>query len=159
MRWLAAIILILVALMTWYKIQYSMDVAREFLVNDPSLESRVLIATQGSEFKDSVVNGVVRELRPMSVHLKVIDIGSLVEINQDEWTAIVIIHTWEVGEAPRVVREFVEMKRKDNLVVLATSGDGGYKLDGMDGITSASLLSDVHRSVGEVVTRVKRIIQ
>ena len=48
----------LLALVTWYFAHYSMDEAKPFEVNAPSAREHVLIATQGSAFKDAVVGKV-----------------------------------------------------------------------------------------------------
>lgn len=44
-----------IAVAGWYWIHFSMSAARPFEVNDPYSSPRVLIATQGSEFKGAVV--------------------------------------------------------------------------------------------------------
>jgi hypothetical protein len=66
-------IAILVAVMlgfgSWYKIHYSMGTAREFEVNSRSIKPKVLLATQGSDFKDSIVRGIVEHLKSRSLPL------------------------------------------------------------------------------------------
>jgi hypothetical protein len=59
---IAVIVLAILAFLTWYKFQYPMDVAMSFEINDPESKHRVLIATQGSEFKDAIVSGLVDHL-------------------------------------------------------------------------------------------------
>jgi hypothetical protein len=60
---IAVIVLAILAFLTWYKFQYSMCVAMSFEINTPESKHRVLIATQGSKFKDAIVSGVVDHLK------------------------------------------------------------------------------------------------
>jgi hypothetical protein len=46
--------------MQWYRDTYSQEVAESFEVNSPELETKVLIATQGSEFKEALLMRVNR---------------------------------------------------------------------------------------------------
>lgn len=92
MVFVVAAILVFVA---WYWDHYSMAPAREFEVNRRDApQAKVLIATQGSAFKDSIVAGIVTHLQPQPIYVKVIDVGGLKEVRETDWAAIVVIHTW-----------------------------------------------------------------
>src|SRR5512143_4031194 len=84
-------IVALVACMSWYRIHYSMHPARTFEVNSPAAASKVLIATQGSEFKDSIVAGVIAHLQERGVYVKVVDVSALPAVREADWNAIVLI--------------------------------------------------------------------
>ncbi|WP_276370812.1 hypothetical protein [Chryseolinea sp. H1M3-3] len=143
----------------WYRQTYSMNVAAAFEVNNPSHPQHILIATQGSDFKDSVVHELIREFKSKQMYIKVIDITDLPSINEDTWTALIIIHTWEYSKPPREVKSFVDRtKDKKKLIVLTTSGDGNYKIEGIDAITSASKLSDVSINSAEIINRVNNLL-
>lgn len=143
----------------WYKIHFSMAPAKEFEVNDPSLEHRVLIATQGSEFKDQLVNGVVEKLSSRPAYIKVIDVTKLQQQQPDDWTVVLVIHTWENWQPQEDAGKFAaQYKEKNNIVFFCTSGDGGYKIEGVDAITAASVLTDVPRKVDEVMLRVDQVL-
>jgi hypothetical protein len=152
---LITIVLLLVVVGLWYKYTYSMDRATPQEINDRKLASKVLIATQGSEFKNEVVKRVIDKVRTEPVYIKVIDVADLANINGEEWSLIVVIHTWEVGEPPKVVSNFVKTADRSKLVVLATSGDGNYHIEGVDGITSASKSSDIDRCVREILNKIE----
>ncbi|HZY79619.1 MAG TPA: hypothetical protein VFE50_08860 [Cyclobacteriaceae bacterium] len=139
----------------WYKYTYSMKEAMSREINDPKLATKVLIATQGSDFKDQVVSGIIDKLSDRPIYIKVTDIKELANINPPDWTAIVIIHTWEVGRPPKPVSEFVKNTNTSDLIILATSGDGNYHIGGVDGITSASKLTDVDHCVREIMNRIE----
>ena len=148
------------AFLSWYKYHYSMEVARTFEVNSPALATRVLIATQGSDYKNAVVAGLVARLEPMPIYLRVIDVSTLPQINEADWNAIVLIHTWENLEAEAHSRQFVAgTKTLNKLIVLTTSGRGSYKIEGINAITSASTMSDVPVKVAEIEARLKIVLE
>jgi hypothetical protein len=157
---IAALILVaLAASAAWYRAKYSMDVARAFEVNDPRSLPRVLIASQGSAFKDAVVAGVVTHLETRQAYVKVIDISLLPGLNAEEWDAIAILHTWEMGKPPAVVQDFVDGARtRNNLVILTTSGRGDFAIAGVDVISSASRTEDVTPRVTDVLNRIDAIL-
>jgi len=149
------IIVTVAAAGTWYKLTYSMKPVVPREIKDKSLPVHILIATQGSEFKDKVVAGVIDKLSDRPIYIKIIDVADLGTITPQDWTAIVIIHTWEVGEPPKSVPEFIRRTNAGDVIVLTTSGDGNYHIEGVDGITSASKLSDVDRCVREILNRIE----
>lgn len=149
----------LLAFATWYAVHYSMHEARPFEVNSPSAREHVLIATQGSAFKDAVVQGVVDRLETRPVYVKVIDVGQLPSVRESDWNAIVLLHTWQMSKPPDAVRAFVDRSEsRDKLVVLATSGEGTEHIAGLDTITSASRKADVPARVDEIVHRVEKVL-
>ena len=138
----------------------SMHVAKSFEVNSPNEREHVLIATQGSAFKDAVVQGVVARLKTRPAYIEVIDVGQLSSVRESEWNAIVVLHTWEMSKPPESVRAFVDRDQaKDRLVVLATSGSGTHHIEGVDTITSASSNAVVPARVDEIVRRVDAILK
>ena len=104
--WILGGIIVLFGFLVLYKIRYSMDVARSFEVNDPRLAQRVLIATQGSDFKDAVVQGIVKKLQSRPVYVKVIDVSALPAMEDSTWNAMIIIHTWENWWPPQGGKRF-----------------------------------------------------
>jgi hypothetical protein len=144
---------------TWYRWHFSMSPARPFEVNDLHSPSRVLIATQGSQFKDAVVAGVVGRLKPRGAYIRVADISALGGIDPADWSAIVVIHTWEMGKPPGAVKDFVEHARDSRkLVVLTTSGAGTFKMEGIDAISTASVDADALPRAAEIAARVDGIL-
>jgi hypothetical protein len=152
-----AAILVFVA---WYWARYSMAPAREFEVNRRDApQAKVLIATQGSSFKDSIVAGVVGHLQPRPVYVKVIDVGGLTEVRETDWAAIVVIHTWQMRKPPPEVQKFISRVRDaGKVIVLTTSGRGTFRMEGIDAISSASEMIDVPRRVAEIDARVDALL-
>jgi hypothetical protein len=160
---MAAVPLALLAFAIWYRVHFSMDPAKPFEVNRPEAEQHVLIATQGSAFKDAVVQKVVARFKDRSVHVKVIDVGALADVREADWNAIVVLHTWEMGKPPAPVQAFIERARsRDKLVVLATSGQGKERMVGVDTITAASRraseMAKVPSYADEIVDRLDKLL-
>lgn len=127
-----------------YVLRHHMWSARPHERGASSLPHHVLIATQGSRFKNSLTEALVAQLEVKPVYVRVIDVSALSTVDANEWQVIVIMHTWEVGRAPRVVREFVARHAgTDKIIDVTTSGSGREKLPGVDVISSASVIEDV----------------
>lgn len=150
----------ILAFLTWYRVHFSMDVASAYEVNDPGSGARVLIATQGSAFKDAVVAGVVARLKARPAYVKVIDVTELTGVNARDWNAVVVIHTWEMRRPQLDARAFVDRSGGSrNVVVLSTSGAGDFKMEGVDAISSASTMEDVPARVAEIGGRIDAILE
>jgi len=149
-----------IAVAGWYWIYFSMSAARPFEVNDPRSSPRVLIATQGSEFKDAVVAGVVDHLKARAIYVKVIDVAALPGVNAGEWNAIVLVHTWEMRKPPKEVKALVDRAgNSGKLVVLTTSGAGIFKMDGVDAMSSASVVAEAPSRAADIAAKVDAILR
>jgi hypothetical protein len=136
-----------------------MEEAMPMEINDKGLPQHVLIATQGSKFKNAVVQETIGQLKSLQVYIKVVDVGQLINVNESEWSAIVILHTWEYGKPQRNALDFVvNSSSKSKIVVLCTSGSGMEKMEGIDGITSASWPEEITNNRDQIVNRVKAIL-
>lgn len=146
--------------LSWYKYHYSMGVAESFEVNAPDLDKRVLIATQRSEFKNAVVAAVVQRLRQRPIYIKVIDVSLLPGMDEADWNAVVVLHTWEYGEPQFDARDFLlREKVPDKVVVLTTSGAGDQKIEGVDAITTASVMTQVSANADAITARLEPLLR
>jgi protein tyrosine phosphatase (PTP) superfamily phosphohydrolase (DUF442 family) len=145
--------LTLVAL-SWYKLHYSMDIVDPFAVTVKNPQHRLLIATQGSDYKNAVVDRLIDKLKTRSIDIQVIDVSALANVEVNDWSAIVILHTWESWQ-PQVDAKLFTRRQAihDKIIIITTSGNGTSKMDGIDAITSASELSDAEQHVVEIVGR------
>lgn len=136
-----------------------MDIVESFEVNTPELKNRVLIATQGSEFKDAVVVGIVDHLKKRDAYIKVVDVAVLQQVNHDKWNAVVIIHTWENWKPQADAKAYLErVKDLKKIIVLTTSGNGGHKIEGVHAITSASEINDIPSYILNMNARLDAIL-
>lgn len=142
-----------------YHSLHEMKPVSGFERGSPSLPRHVLIATQGSQFKDRLVAGIVEQLEMRSVYVKVIDIADLTHIREEDWRAILMLHTWEFGEAPGVVSEFVKRLAASSKVIdITTSESGRERLPGVDVISSASVVHDVPALLVQIEARVDALL-
>lgn len=146
---------------TWYQYQYAMDVAESYQVNAANLETKLLIATQGSEFKKTITEGIITHFEKDSVFIEVIDITSLERINPKVYTAIVLIHTWENWKPPAEIESFIEESKayKEKIIVMTTSGEGSYKMKEVDAIVGESILLDATSVTDKIITRITTILE
>ena len=138
---LGAIVVALVVLFGILWLVMRQGVVEPFAVGDPGLEKRVLIASQGSDFKNAVVESLTTYLKEKPAYVKVIDVTSLSEVNEDDLDAVILIHTTEYSKLQPDVDQFLSRAIDlDRVVLLTTSGPGDWKTDKYDveTITSAS---------------------
>ena len=143
----------------WYTERYGMNKVAPFEINDASLDNRILIATQGSTYKNRVVADILSSFHYDSIYIKVVDVNELGK-ETINWDAMVILHTWEIGEPPKAVTEFVsKINDQTQLIIISTSGSGEEYMEGVDGISSASLIHEIPNQVQIIVDRIYELIQ
>lgn len=162
---ITAIILIIGVLLfflaLWYKHEYSMNKVQGYDLNAPSLSTKLIIATQGSEFKDKITNDILEKYRSDSIFIKIIDVSMLQKINPKDYNAVVVMHTWENWKPPIEVKEFIKRTRdhKEKIIVLTTSGEGSYKMDDVDAITGESKLESTTSYSNKIIERLKPLLK
>lgn len=120
-----------------------MGVIEPYEINTKGSSNSVLIATQESLFKNSLTYSLVDELKDDDVYLKVIDVTSLSNQDESAYDLIFLIHTWEIYRLPVEVETFLDaVKDKSKIYSIGTSGSGDLELKGVDGITSASEITN-----------------
>jgi hypothetical protein len=146
---------IVAASLGWYWFRHSMAPAASFAVNEPGLPQHVLIATQGSAFKDAIVRGVVERLEQRPLYIQVVDVTGLASIDERDWDAIVVLHTWQLEQPQPDAAAFIARANdRRKVIVLSTSGAGTQKIAGIDAISAASQMTDVASRVAELVARI-----
>lgn len=145
----------------WYQHRFAMDVVEHYTVNASSLEKKLLIATQGSEFKNTVTKGIVQNFENDSIFISVIDITLLEKIDSNVFDAIVLIHTWENWKPPPEVKSFIERTTayKNKIVVMTTSGEGTYKMEEVDAIVGESIMKEAESVTDMINTRITLILE
>lgn len=142
----------------WYKATYSMGIAAPYELNDPGLANRVLIATQESPFKKALTEDIVNQIKGQPIYIRVIDVTELDVIDPATWTAIVVMHTWEIGEPEEHAQAFVTRAPRGKTIVITTSGGGDQVISGVDGISAASKMDEAPRLASTVVDRINMLI-
>lgn len=144
---------------TWYDWYYSMEVAKTYEVNPQVQQPSLLIATQGSTFKNAIVEKIVEHYSSHPMYVKVVDVAELEKVDVSVWNAILILHTWEMYKPPLEVGTFINnLDNQNKIVVLTTSGDSEYKMENVDAITGASVMDEVPAQVEEIKKRLDVVL-
>ncbi|AKA34276.1 hypothetical protein [Flagellimonas lutaonensis] len=157
---LIGIVALFFILAVWYKYEYSMDPVEPYTIYAESFEDKLLIATQGSEFKNAVVQRIVDHYENDSLFIKVIDVSGLPQIAPSDYSAILILHTWEYDKPPEAVEEFITENKDDadKFVVFSTSGEGGNTVEGVDGLAGESVMADVPVYSGQIIKKLDGLL-
>lgn len=118
-------VLLFAILLVVYILMNRQGVIEPFQVGDSKAENRILIASQGSEFKNNLVEKLVDEYKDSENFLSVIDCTELDKENHEYWTAVIIIHTMQIHKMPKEARAFIaEENDLARLMLVSTSGGG-----------------------------------
>lgn len=148
-------------LLYWYKQNYSVETTQTYVVNSPGLDRKLLIATQGSPFKDSITAVITNRYNSDSVVVEVIDVKALANTDVEYFDAILLIYRWEAGAPPETVQSFLNdnSRLKNKMVVLTTSWNGLEKVKDIDAITGASIVKDVPIFTQKIIKRLDRLLK
>ena len=138
-----------------YRTLNTQGVVASYTINQDNPEqSRILIATQQRDFKDSVMTEIANYYADKPVYISVIDVTTLDTVNPDEWDGIVLFTTIQSSDPPQIVMDFLE--KQDDLsdkflMLTAQSGEWvNQNTTGVDAVTSASLNSNI-KDVSETI--------
>ena len=125
--------------------------------NQYTSKGKVLIATQKSEFKSTVVSEIKDNLGDNVFYVKIVDVKWLPNESADDFNAIVILNRCMAGRPDPRVESFVDdIPEKNKVVLLTTVRRNSWKPDspGIDAMSSASAMSETEplaRSISEKV--------
>ena len=132
----------------WYVIQFYPRTAESFEVNSPDQPTRILVASQGSEFKNGLVAAVCDRLKNQPVYVKVIDVGGLDDTDIAGWSKVLVINTAMMNIMSGPARRLVARgEGLENVLLFVTSGGADFKPAGLevDALSGASRKGDTDR--------------
>ena len=127
-----------------------------------SLRGKVLIATQKSVFKRTVVSEIKDNLGDNVFYVKVVDVKWLPNEPVDEYSAIVILNRCMAGRPDPRVEGFIDnIQDKHKLVVRTTGRLDSWKPESpqVDAITSASTMSETTFIARSIAAKVMDIMK
>ena len=154
-------IILIIALLSAYIIMNWQGVIDPYQVGDPNAPKKVLIASQGSDFKNILLEDMVGQLKSDNIYMSIIDCTSLKKDNSTDWNAIVIIHTTKVHQMPKYVSTYLQrFSDLSRFILVSTSGGGDEMITEfeVDAISTASRLSDANKIASRVVSKVENIL-
>lgn len=159
---LGSLVLLMVIMFGVYLFVNRQGVAESFEVGSADMSKKILIASQGSEFKDLMVDTLTSRLKGEDVYISVIDISKLKEINQKDWDAQIIIHTTESWKLPDPVKEYLDrIENPEEVILLITSGSGEWEPEAceVDILTSASKIDDIPGFANVITNKVNSLLE
>lgn len=145
----------------WYNNNYSVEIIRPDEGSIHKIDRKLLIATQGSPFKDSVVAVISEHYKSFPIEVEVIDVRLLSNKDVEDFDVIFIMYRWEAGAPPEVVQSFMEknLNLKDKILVMSTSWNGLEKVKNIDAITGASIVQNVPIITSKIIKRIDRLLK
>ena len=152
------IVIVIFILLGTYIVVNVQGVIEPFKVGSPDAKNKILIASQGSDFKNNLLETLVLELKSDDKYLYVVDCTKLVNEVFSDWDAIVIIHSAQIHKMPREAELF--LKRSVDLskvMLVSTSGAGDDKIEefDVDAISTASRISIIHKVINWLIPRIE----
>lgn len=131
-----------------------------FIKKSSRPEYSVVIANEGSYFKDSITHILVRHYEHKSVQVKVIPISLLPKIDLKDYSAVVIIHSLYTWRPPPEVEHFIknQIACTEKIVVFTTSSNGTYKMDNVDAITGASRIKEATIYTNKIIEKLNLVL-
>jgi len=125
-----------------------------FEINNQHLPNKILIASQGSTFKNELLNNLVNKTNDGSTYIKVIHTSKLFDVDLENWTKVVIINTCVADRLQKSVTNFLTRVPKDYpLYMVITTGDGSWMPADLqvDAISTASRLSKIDETLNSIL--------
>ncbi|MBC2285785.1 hypothetical protein [Listeria booriae] len=132
--------IIFAGVMLSYRYIKSMDVIASEEVNKSATGSHVLLATQGSNFKNSVMDQVKQDLKGENIHISIVDTTKLDKVKASDYDKIVLFTTVQSDDIPKNVTKFMDDNddKSIHIAVTADSNRWDDKPKDVDAISEAS---------------------
>lgn len=121
-----------------------------------------MIASQGSDFKNALVDSFTTHLKGKPLYIKVIDVSTLGKVKEEEWNSLILINTCQQYRLHPDVKKYLDnAKNLSKVMLVITSGSGEWTTDeyDVDIFTSASKMSELKSMVGSILTRIQTILE
>ncbi len=124
---------------------------------DKNQTNRVLIATQQSDFKDSIVSKIMELLKEDNCYIKVIDLNDWENEIPEDYKSIIIIGAVKMGKLNSNADKFIEtIQQKEKIILLASTNSGKWKSKmEIDSITSASEIIKVDSIAQNITDKIR----
>ena len=111
-------------------------------LNQASFEKKILVASRSSEFKNSVLEKIKEKFTGDSVYFKFTGLKMLKDEDVHAYNAFILINECMAGGMDPIAKSFVKNQKGKKIIVLTTSGEGGWlpkmKDQTFDAIATAS---------------------
>ena len=111
-----------------------------------NFKTKILIATQKSQFKKAVVSEVSKSLEKEGYVVKVINLKELSSVAVYDYQAIIIVNTcwvWQINSHAKKFLKKLSKNEKKKIILFTTAKNENWepKIAGVDAVTSASRIN------------------
>ncbi len=157
---LLALAVVLLGVILTYKFVKTQGVIDSYIINSDKNSKKVLIATQKSNFKDSVMQNVTAYYSGQPIFLSVIDVTQLRKVKADPWDIIIIFSTIESNKLNPAAEKFIKDERDHTKIFVFNTADSGMWKNstvGIDCVTSASKKTNVDRYSSDIINAIGKL--
>lgn len=130
--------------------------------DNPGAEHTIMITGYDTEFKSALVEEIVAKYSP-KCRIEIVGISKAPKADYSQYSAIILmdeVEAWMMMN--RRARKIIDkIEPKDKLIAVITAGDEDweYEKDGVEAITSASVMSEQDKVLEEIYKRVDSLIE
>jgi len=144
-----------------YVIVNRQEVIEPFEIGDRDSQNKILLASQGSKFKEKLVTEFVLALKNDSTYISVIDCTQLTDEFLENWNAIIMIHTMQIHKIPEEAEIFLhKVPDLSKVLLVSTSGAGDehYKKLDIDAVSSASRMAAINPILKWALPKLEQVL-
>lgn len=159
---IGVLVVLIIALFGIFLLINRQGVVEAYDIGESESSRKLLIASQGSNFKNALVESVTTHMAKESIYVSVIDVTDLENIKEDDWDAVLLIHTIEQWKLQPDVKAYLGRAQSlDKVIVVTTSGSGEWKSEeyDVDVMTSASRSEELPMLTNDIVTKLQDMLQ
>jgi len=159
---IAVLVVLVIALFAIFWLINKQGVVEAYDIGESESSRKLLIASQGSNFKNALVESVTTHIAKESIYVSVVDVTDLENVKEDDWDAVLLIHTTEQWKLQPDVKAYLDHAQSlDKVIVVTTSGSGEWKSEeyDVDVMTSASKSEELPMLTNDIVTKLQDMLQ
>ncbi|MBW2624439.1 MAG: hypothetical protein JRD68_16135 [Deltaproteobacteria bacterium] len=130
---------------------------KEITINNLNAPHKIVIASNGSDFRDSIRDKVIKKYSD-NCYIEVINLDKLQTVEYDRYDVILVmdaIIAWG-GFNPEMKNYIDSLSDKKKVVLFLSAGDEElkYSYNGVDAISSASVVEEEGKAVKEITGKI-----
>lgn len=134
---------------------------KETTINNLNAPHKIVIASNGSDFRDSIRNKVIKKYSD-NCYIEVINLDKLQTVEYDRYDAILVmdaIIAWG-GFNPEMKNYIDSLSENKKVVLFLSAGDEElkYSYKGVDAISSASVVEEEDKIVQEITGKIDKLL-
>ena len=134
---------------------------KEITINNLNASHKIVIASNGSDFRDGIRDKVIKKYSE-NCYIEVINLDKLKTVDYERYDAILVmdaIIAWG-GFNPEMKNYIDSLNDKKKVVLFLSAGDEElkYSYNGVDAISSASVIEEEDKVVKEITGKIDMLL-